>query len=82
MGVVTVLGGYHPTAIPDKLLSHKQVDMVVRGEGELTMRELVQRGSPEGVLGISYKENNKVIHNPNRTLIKDLDSFPLPCTTS
>ncbi|GAI47422.1 unnamed protein product, partial [marine sediment metagenome] len=59
-------------------LSHKQVDMVVRGEGELTMRELVQRGSPEGVLGISYKENNKVIHNPDRPLIGDLDSLPFP----
>ncbi len=77
-GIVTVLGGYHPTAIPDELLSHKQVDMVVRGEGELTMRELVQRGSPEGVLGISYKENDKVIHNPNRPLIEDLDSLPFP----
>ena len=77
-GIVTVLGGYHPTAIPDELLSHKQVDMVVRGEGELTMKELVQRGSPEGVLGISYKENNKVIHNPDRPLIGDLDSLPFP----
>ena len=78
MGIITVLGGYHPTAIPDELLSHKQVDMVVRGEGELTMRELVQRGSPEGVLGISYKENGKVIHNPDRPLIEDLDTLPLP----
>jgi len=77
-GIVTVLGGYHPTAIPDELLSHKQVDMVVRGEGELTMKELVQRGSPEGVLGISYKENNKVIHNPDRPLIGDLGSLPFP----
>jgi len=77
-GIVTVLGGYHPTAIPDELLSHKQVDMVVRGEGELTMKELVQKGSPEGILGISYKENNKAIHNPNRPLIGDLDSLPFP----
>jgi len=77
-GIATVLGGYHPTAVPDILLSHKQVDMVIRGEGELTMRELVQRGSPEGVLGISYKENNKVIHNPDRPLIGDLDSLPFP----
>ncbi|MEE9585760.1 MAG: radical SAM protein [Nitrososphaerales archaeon] len=77
-GIVTVLGGFHPTAIPDELLSHKQVDMVVRGEGELTMRELVQKGSPEGILGISYKENNNIIHNPDRPLIYDLDSLPFP----
>ena len=78
MGITTVLGGYHPTGIPDELLTHKQVDMVIRGEGELTMRELVQSGSPEGVLGISYKDNNKVIHNPDRPLIEDLDSLPFP----
>jgi magnesium-protoporphyrin IX monomethyl ester (oxidative) cyclase len=76
--IAVVLGGYHPTAIPDDLLSHKQVDMIVRGEGELTMRELVQKGSPEGVLGISYKENNNVIHNPDRPHIRDLDSLPFP----
>ncbi|MEE8322101.1 MAG: radical SAM protein [Candidatus Bathyarchaeia archaeon] len=78
MGITTVLGGYHPTGIPDELLTHKQVDMVIRGEGELTMRELVQSGSPEGILGISYKDDNKVIHNPDRPLIEDLDSLPFP----
>ena len=78
MGITTVLGGYHPTGIPDELLTHKQVDMVIRGEGELTMRELVQSGSPEGVLGISYKDNDKVFHNPDRPLIEDLDSLPFP----
>ena len=41
-GIATVLGGYHPTSIPKLLLSCPEVDMVVRGEGELTMRELVQ----------------------------------------
>ena len=40
MGIATVLGGYHPTAIPDELLTHEQVDIVVRGEGELTFKEL------------------------------------------
>jgi magnesium-protoporphyrin IX monomethyl ester (oxidative) cyclase len=77
-GVTTVLGGYHPTAIPDELLSHPQVDVIVRGEGELTMKELVQKGSPEGVLGISYKKGKQIIHNPDRPLIVDLDSLPFP----
>jgi len=77
-GVTTVMGGYHPTAIPDELLSHPQVDIIVRGEGELTMKELVQKGSPEGVLGISYKKGKRIIHNPDRPLIGDLDSLPFP----
>jgi len=77
-GVTTVMGGYHPTAIPDELLSYSQVDIIVRGEGELTMKELVQKGSPEGVLGISYKKGKRIIHNPDRPLIGDLDSLPFP----
>jgi radical SAM superfamily enzyme YgiQ (UPF0313 family) len=77
-GIMTVLGGYHPLAIPDELLSHQQVDFVVRGEGELTMHELVTKGNALDVNGISYKENGKIIHNPDRGFIEDLDSLPLP----
>jgi len=74
----TVMGGFHPTAIPEELLSHQEVDFVVRGEGEHTMRELVSKGSAEGVLGVSYRQGKKVVHNPDRPVIKDLDSIPLP----
>jgi len=77
-GIVTVLGGYHPTSIPKLLLSCPEVDMVVRGEGELTMRELVQKGSPQDVLGVSYKEDGITIHNTDRPLIRDLDILPFP----
>jgi len=77
-GAVTIVGGYHPTLVPDELLSHLQVDMILRGEGENAMKELVQKGCPEGVRGISYKKNGKVIHNEERQMIEDLDSLPFP----
>ena len=77
-GITTVLGGYHPTAIPDDLLSHPQVDIIIRGEGELTLKELVQKGSPAGVQGLSYKRDGQIIHNPDRPFIDDLDSLPFP----
>ena len=77
-GAMTVLGGYHPTAIPDELLSHSQVDMVMRGEGERTTHELVTVGDAKGIDGISYKEGTKVIHNPDREFIEDLDTIPFP----
>ncbi|UCE96171.1 MAG: radical SAM protein, partial [Candidatus Bathyarchaeota archaeon] len=77
-GITTVLGGYHPTSIPKLLLTCPEVDMVVRGEGELTMRELVQKGSPQGVLGVSYKKDGVAIHNTDRPLIRDLDILPFP----
>jgi len=58
-GCTTVLGGYHPTAIPDELLSHPQVDLIVRGEGECTMKELVLGDSFKDNSGLSYKEDGK-----------------------
>jgi magnesium-protoporphyrin IX monomethyl ester (oxidative) cyclase len=77
-GASTVLGGYHPTAIPDELLSQPQVDLIVRGEGEITMRELVERGGPDDVRGVSYRVNERVVHNPDREFIQDLDGLPFP----
>ncbi len=77
-GISTVLGGYHPTAIPDELLSHPYVDFVVRGEGEITMKELVTKEDVSGIYGLSYKDGGKIINNPDREFITDLDSLPFP----
>lgn len=77
-GIATVLGGYHPTAIPDELLSHPQVDFIVRGEGELIFKELAIKGNAKGIRGISYKDGNEIIHNTDRDFIEDLDSLPFP----
>ena len=77
-GITTVMGGFHPTAIYKELLTHPHVDLVVRGEGEMVMRDLVTSGSPEGIAGISYKSKGKVINNPDREVIADLDTLPLP----
>ena len=77
-GAVTVVGGYHPTSVPDLMLSHPQIDIVIRGEGEQTMRELVEQGSPENVLGASYVKNGKVMHNKDRPRIENLDAIPFP----
>jgi len=77
-----VLGGPHPTILPDESLSLPQIDIVVRGEGEETVIELCRK-LEEGrdiakVKGISLKKNGKIVHTPNRPLIKDLDKLPYP----
>jgi len=76
--IVTIVGGYHPTAVPDLMLSYPQIDMVARGEGEITMKELVEKAAPQDILGISYKQDGQIIHNANRPFIKNLDSLPFP----
>jgi len=74
----TIVGGYHATSVPDLLLYHPQIDMVVRGEGELVMREIVEKNCSEGVLGVSYKKDGRIIHNKGMPLIMDLDSLHFP----
>ena len=77
-GCTTVLGGYHPTFTPDDILSNSWVDLVIRGEGEFTMKNLVQMSTPKDVLGLSYKQDGKIVHNAERPLIQDLDALPFP----
>ncbi len=68
-GSQTIVGGWHPTLVPNETLEFKSIDIVVRGEGEVTMRELMQKNSPIGVTGLSYKQNGNSIHNPDRELM-------------
>jgi radical SAM superfamily enzyme YgiQ (UPF0313 family) len=74
----TIVGGYHPTSVPEVMLSHPEIDGVIRGEGEATLKELVKTGSFEDVAGLSYKKNGAIINNQNRTQIENLDELPFP----
>lgn len=80
--IPVVFGGPHPTILPERTLREEVVDIVVRGEGEYTFLELVnsiESGSDlSKVLGISYKRSEKIVHNPERPLIKNLDELPFP----
>ena len=84
---VIVLGGPHPTALPEEVLYNEEVDVVVRGEGEITCLELVNliagnrsnfRNNLKLVDGISYKKDGELFHNKSRKQIYDLDSIPFP----
>lgn len=78
----TVLGGSHPTALPVQCLQERNVDVVVVGEGEYTTLELVEsleESSPlSKVDGIAYKQDGRIIVNPRRAPIVNLDELPFP----
>lgn len=79
----TVLGGYHATTAHDRVLArHAEVDVAVRGEGELTFLELLQQvaagNSLAGVAGLSFREAGRVVVNELRPAIRDLDTLPVP----
>jgi radical SAM superfamily enzyme YgiQ (UPF0313 family) len=74
-----ILGGIHPTVLPDEALNHPEIDIVVQGEGENTLSELIARlekGTDyTDIEGIAYKKEGKIVHNPRRPLI-DLSLMP------
>lgn len=80
--ILVVMGGAHPSAVPEEVLTDRNVDIVVRGEGEITLWEVVKNYSKKKnwieIKGISWKKDNKIIHNPGRGYIKNLDSLPFP----
>jgi anaerobic magnesium-protoporphyrin IX monomethyl ester cyclase len=71
-----VVGGYDPSMAPEAYAG-SAVDFIVRGEGEITFRELLRAIETdhgyEGILGLSYREANRFLHNPERP-ISGLDS--------
>ncbi|MBA7465682.1 Anaerobic magnesium-protoporphyrin IX monomethyl ester cyclase [subsurface metagenome] len=73
-----VLGGVHPTVLPDEVLGNKNVDYVIRGEGEETLWELISGKREEDILGLSYREKERCIHNAERPFIEQLDNLPFP----
>ncbi|MFZ2410251.1 MAG: radical SAM protein, partial [Candidatus Methanoperedens sp.] len=74
-----IWGGYHPSTEPIQTLKNPYIDIVVRGQGELTFKEVVHRlrdnKSLDGIPGVSYKDAGRLINNPDRKF-ENLDIFP------
>jgi len=67
-----ILGGWHPSLLPDQTLADPSIDAVVVGQGEDAMLEVVRRieagESLEGVAGVGYKRDGELIFNPPRAM--------------
>jgi anaerobic magnesium-protoporphyrin IX monomethyl ester cyclase len=76
-------GGHYPSLRPENTLREiPELDTVVRFEGELTARELIERlDRPETwgeITGLAFRRDGEVVVNPARPLIEDLDRLPWP----
>jgi len=79
--VLTVAGGQHFTVMAQESLeTYPEIDVIVCGEGEQTLVELVralaEKKSFSPVKGISFRHKGKIQHNPSRPLIENLDDLP------
>jgi anaerobic magnesium-protoporphyrin IX monomethyl ester cyclase len=81
--ILTVTGGQHFTATAkESLETYPEIDMIVRGEGEQTLTELVKhliaKKSILEIQGLSFRKSGQIIHNSPRPLIENLDDLPFP----
>jgi magnesium-protoporphyrin IX monomethyl ester (oxidative) cyclase len=73
-----VVGGYKATEKVEELFTTcPKIDIIVRGEGEESIREILQGIALKDILGISYRKDGRIIHNPSRPL-PDIDTLTAP----
>ena len=65
-----VVGGYDPSLAPETYIENPEVEFIVRGEGEITLRELLRamerETGYERISGLSYRHGAEFHHNPDR----------------
>lgn len=82
-GVVTIVGGAHVSAIPERTLeAFASFDYGISGEGEVAFFELLSRietdGAIDDVPGLCFRQDGAIRANPRAPYIEDLDGLPLP----
>lgn len=77
-----VVGGYHPSARIEEVAKHPSIDIVVYGEGEETIKQIISalttNRSLEDIAGIAYIKSGEVKINNLRPRILDIDNIPWP----
>lgn len=79
---LTIMGGPHVTFTAEEILrQHEEVDIIVQGEGEETIKEICQFAPKKDltkIRGIAFRQNGKIQVNGERPFIADLNSLPDP----
>ncbi|HSW44348.1 MAG TPA: radical SAM protein [Phycisphaerae bacterium] len=81
--IVTVMGGAHPSAVPEEVLADPAVDACAIGEGEKILANLVrslERGGfpPTDLAGLAVRVDGRVLTGPPAPVTSDLDALPAP----
>jgi anaerobic magnesium-protoporphyrin IX monomethyl ester cyclase len=77
--ITTIVGGYYTTLAPEEAIKSPNIDVICRGEGELPLEELLSsNGKNTSIQNLWFKKEGKIIRNPIRPLMEDLDALPYP----
>lgn len=81
-GIITILGGAHPSSVPEEALSDKNVDFVVIGEGEFILKKLLghieAKEDVQEIDGIGFKRDGRIRINRRKDYEANLDELPFP----
>ncbi|MGD9138701.1 MAG: radical SAM protein [Desulfobacterales bacterium] len=77
-----VVGGHHPSTLPESVMASKAVDFVIRGEGEVSLHRLAKAVSGDGaydaIPGLVFRQKNGAIHINPPARMDYPDEHPLP----
>ena len=80
LDIPKIHGGIHPTIAPEECISLKNINIICRGEGDRTLLEFCRairdKKNYKHIKNLWIKNGNKIIKNPIRPLIENLDSLP------
>ena len=81
-GLPVILGGSHPTVLPEQSLNYTSADFAAVGEGELTMVHVLDalegRDSLAQIPSLAWTDHGRVELNARGPLIRDLNELPIP----
>ncbi len=77
-----VMGGHHPTVLPEKVMESRYIDYLLRGEGEISMPVLAQaiknKAKLENVPGIVFRKEDGSLYIDEPAWIENLNDYSLP----
>ncbi|MEW6170179.1 MAG: radical SAM protein [Candidatus Omnitrophota bacterium] len=80
--ILVIVGGSHASSLPEVVLEDDNIDIVVMGEGEETLVEIINKFKEKQdifeIFGTAIRQNNKIKINKHREFIKDMDTLPYP----
>ncbi|MFO8057295.1 MAG: cobalamin-dependent protein [bacterium] len=81
--IVTMAGGTHPAFMSSECLAQcAELDLIVRGEGESTLAELISKSRKGETLGpmpgVAYRDNGEVVCGDLPGPLTDMDALPFP----
>lgn len=77
--IKTVFGGVHVSALGATLMGKfANIDYLCRGEGEETISELAAGVDNRAINGLSWRDGKKIVSNPPRKPLANLDALPFP----